>query len=88
MNKTPSKSKAYSLTLRVRSESGLCEISMGIDAMQPEERKFLFDTLRKTKQGGTIGFDMNQTKEGEQRLTLLLKQPSVNAAVREQIAAH
>ena len=80
--------KAYSLDLIARTESGRCELSMGLDACSPAERRFLFDMLRRTAKGGSVGFDVQQSGEGEQRLTLLLRQPTVDDAVRQEMPSH
>ncbi len=77
--------KAHSLSLVARTESGRCEISMGLDELSPLDRKFLFDSLRGTQEGGSIGFDMMQTSHGEQKITLLLKAPNIDAAVQDAL---
>ena len=88
MKKTAKETKAYSLALVTRTESGRCEVTLGLDNLTQLDRKFLFDSLKGTQEGGSIGFDMYQTPQGEQKITLLLKAANVNAAVRDEIRAH
>jgi hypothetical protein len=78
--------KSYVLTVTARTESGRAEISLGLDELDPEERKFLFNTLRRTTQGGSAMFGLNETGPGEKTLSLLLKEPiSTDLAVRASI---
>jgi hypothetical protein len=88
MKKTEHKAKAYALSLVARTESGRCEITMGLDQLTRLDRKFLFDSLKGTQEGGSVGFDMSQTPEGEQKITMLLRSATVVAAVRQEIPDH
>ena len=75
MTRAQAKSKAYSLTVSVRTESGRCEIGLGLDDIGPEERRFLFDTLRRTTEGGSAQLGLHESGPGEKTLSLLLKEP-------------
>lgn len=66
--------KAYSLTVICRTEDGRCEVELGLDNEPPENRAFLFHTLRRTQQGGTAQLGLHETGPGEKTLSLLLKE--------------
>ena len=70
----------HEMTLTVRSESGRCAVSIGLDDLTAPERKFLFDVVSRTNKGGSVGFGMEQNKPGEMALTLLLSDPIPVAA--------
>ncbi len=76
------------MSLTIRTESGKCEVIMGLEGCSIMERRFLFNMLQATKQGGSIGFDVQQSAEGEHRLTMLLRRAQVDAAVRQEMQAH
>lgn len=84
--KTQSQSKAYAITVSARTESGRCEVSIGLDELSTGERQFLFDTLRRTQQGGEAILGLEETGPGEKTLSVLLKEPiPVEIGVRSAI---
>ena len=68
------------LTITVRSESGRCAVEIGTDSLSMQERKLLFDILRRTHEGGMVSFSLAPSKPGEMALTFLLSDPIPLAA--------
>lgn len=75
MEKTSNRTKSYALTLTVRCEYGRAELTLDIDALSKPERQFLFDVMRRTQEGGHVGFDLTESGPGEKRLMFLLREP-------------
>lgn len=60
------------LSVWVRSEQGRAQIDVGLDALLPEERAFLFDVIQRTQRGGDVGFSLEPDGEGGMLLKLQL----------------
>lgn len=63
---------AYQLTLTVRAESGTTSIDVGLQRLTSQERKFLFQLIKRAKEGGTIGFGVDPGKNGSSIIKLEL----------------
>jgi hypothetical protein len=63
---------AHQLTLSVRTESGTVSIDVGIQWLTSQERKFLFQLVKRAKEGGTIGFGVDPGENGSSIIKLEL----------------
>jgi len=73
---------AYKLTLTVRTESGAVSLDVGLQGLTRQERKFLHDLVRRTHEGGAVGFGVDPTQDGSSiiKLTLMGKENALALA--------
>lgn len=63
---------AHQLTLTVRTEQGTVSIDVGIQWLTSQERKFLFQLVKRAKEGGTVGFGVDPADDGSSIIKLVL----------------
>ena len=63
---------AHQLTLTVRTEDGTVGIDVGIHWLTRQERKFLFQLIKRAKEGGTVGFGVDAGDDGASIVKLSL----------------
>ena len=86
MKKTQHYSDSYTLSAIARTEQGRVEVLTGLDALSPQERKFIFRVLGRITKGGSVAMSLEPGDPGEYKLTLHLKEPNaVERSVKAEI---
>lgn len=62
------------LTLQVRTERGVASVDIGIEWLSRQERNYLFTLIKKTEEGGTVGFGVEPGSLGQSILKITLGQ--------------
>ena len=62
----------HQLTLTVRTESGVASIDVGLQWLTSHERKFLFQLVKRAKEGGTVGFGVDPGEDGSSIIKLVM----------------
>lgn len=60
-------------------------IDLGLDGLSAPERKFLFDTLSRTKTHGDVAFSLERGEPGEMILTVRMRQNVVERSVHANL---
>ncbi len=83
------KEHEFDLELSVRTERGRCAIDMGLDHLTAAEREFVFSSVAGTLKGGSAGFGMRPSEDGQIILEITLSgsnpRKKVNKAVKAEL---
>lgn len=83
----PTKDHEFDMNISVRTESGRCNIDLGLGHLSPEQREFIFNSLANTHKGGSTGFGMKTLETGEIILEITLKGPNLKKPILKAVKA-
>lgn len=64
----------HKLSVQVRTERGTACIDIGLQWLTRQERNYLFTLIKKTEEGGTVGFGVEPGEPGQSMLKITLGQ--------------
>ena len=83
----PTKDHEFDMSVSVRTESGRCNVDLGLDHLDAGQREFIFSALANTHKGGSTGFGMKTLETGEVILEITLKGPNLKKPILKAVKA-